>query len=104
MGLPISHISPFTPLNVVGLILASMGFSVIATWISNHTRGNVLIAILLHAGSTAALSLGGQLLPSEMPAWVHAFVYASGLAVIVYGVCAALLVLLTRGQLGYRRG
>ncbi len=67
------------------------------------TRGSVFIAILLHAGSNAAVSLGGQLLPSEMPAWVHAIVYASGLGVIAYGVCAALLVLLTRGHLGYRR-
>jgi membrane protease YdiL (CAAX protease family) len=98
-------LGPFSPLSLAGLLLAAMGFSVIATWVYNRTRGSVLLAgILLHAASDAATSLGGQLLPPEMPAWVHAVVYASGIGAIAYGACAVLLALWTRGRLGYRAG
>ena len=103
-GLLGGWLGPFTSLGVAGLILSGMGFSVIATWVYNHTGGSVFIAILLHSASSAAGGLGVRLLPAELPGWVHAVVYASGPAAIGYGACAALLVLLTRGQLGYRRG
>jgi membrane protease YdiL (CAAX protease family) len=92
-------LGPFSVEACAGLILAGMAFSVIVTWVYNHTRGSILIAILLHGASNAAVSLGPKLLPAQMPAWIHQIVYASGIGVLSYGVCALLLVAFTRGRL-----
>jgi membrane protease YdiL (CAAX protease family) len=94
-------LGPFSVSAFAGLILAAMAFSVIVTWIYNHTEGSLLIAILLHAASNAAVSLGPKLLPAQMPAWVHLIVYSSGIGVLSYGVCALLLLAFTRGRLAY---
>lgn len=84
-----------------GIILTGMSFSVIVTWVYNHTRGSILIAILLHGASNAAVSLGPKLLPTQMPAWVHLVVYSSGIGAVSYGACALLLIALTRERLAY---
>jgi membrane protease YdiL (CAAX protease family) len=94
-------LGPFSVSAFAGLILAGMAFSVIVTWVYNHSRGSILIAILLHGASNAAVSLGPKLLPAQMPAWTHQIVYSSGIGVLSYGVCALLLVALTRGRLAY---
>jgi membrane protease YdiL (CAAX protease family) len=92
----------FTVPAFVGVILSGMAFSVIVTWVFNHTRGSILIAILLHGASNAAVAVGGAaLLPARMPPLVHTIVYSSGIGVLSYGALAVLLVAVTRGTLAY---
>jgi membrane protease YdiL (CAAX protease family) len=97
-------LGPFSLSAFAGIILSGMAFSVIVTWLYNNTRGSVLLAILVHGASNAAVSMGPKLLPTTMPAWVHLIVYSSGIGVLAYSVCALLLIGLTRGRLSYATG
>jgi membrane protease YdiL (CAAX protease family) len=75
----------------LGLVL----FSVIVTWVFNHTRGTVLVAILLHASLNASQALMSQLFPAA----------GSNEAgpLIAFGLTALVVVVATRGRLGYAR-
>lgn len=95
-------LGPFSLSAFAGIILTGMAFTVIVTWLYNNTRGSVLLAILIHGASNAAVSLGPKLLPTAMPPLVHLIVYSSGIGVLGYSVCALLLIGLTRGRLSYR--
>jgi membrane protease YdiL (CAAX protease family) len=86
----------YAPLTVSGFLLFVLGVicnAIIWTWVFNHTGGSLLTMILLH---TAVNSSGGvvePLLPvSPLNDWIP---------IIAYGGCAALLILFTRGRLGY---
>jgi membrane protease YdiL (CAAX protease family) len=93
----------FTVPAFLGVVLGGMAFSVIVTWVFNHTQGSILIAILLHGASNAAIAVGGAtLVPATMPPVVHTIVYSSGIGVLSYGVLAVLLIAATRGTLAYR--
>jgi uncharacterized protein len=79
-------------LNTLGIML----FTLIWTWVFNNARQSILIAVLLHASLNATQAWVGTLLPdfsnaSDQIAW---FIYLGG---------AILLLLLTRGRLGYQR-
>jgi membrane protease YdiL (CAAX protease family) len=97
--LPLANLLPF--------ILTAALATVLYTWVYNHTGGSILIAMLMHAASNAATP------------WLTALLKATGLAtpetglvgylvghgwlnVIAFGLAAALVVVLTRGRLGYR--
>lgn len=94
-------LGPFSVSAFAGIILTGMAFSIIVTWLYNNTRGSVLLAILMHGASNAAVSLGPKLLPTAMPSWVHLIVYSSGIGVLGYSACALLLIVVTRGRLSY---
>ncbi len=96
--LPLDNLLPF--------LLTAVAATFLYTWVYNHTGGSVLLAILLHASSNAAsqwlqvlmdeaglsqpvLNLGGWLLPTI---WIN---------VIAYGLVMTLLLIATRGRLGY---
>ncbi|MBK9710670.1 MAG: CPBP family intramembrane metalloprotease [Kouleothrix sp.] len=78
--------------------LEVMALVFVFTWVFNHTGGSVLIAIILHASyntfGTAAQPLfsAPSVTGTDLP-------FAIGM-----GVLALLILLLTRGQLGYRPG
>jgi membrane protease YdiL (CAAX protease family) len=66
------------------------------TWVSNHTQGSLLIMILFHA----SLTFEG-VIQQVFPAFVtNSFLFA----IISFGVAAILLLLLTKGRLGYQQG
>jgi len=68
-------------------------FAVVITWVFNHTQGSLLSATLLHAALNAAIGLiplGILIVPNDL------FLQAK-----VYGPLAILLIILTRGRLGY---
>ena len=94
--LPLEEILPF--------MLTAIGGTFIYTWVVNNARGSILIAILLHASSNAASSLLNEIVPLEdvLPAPLQA-ISIGWFNVIIFTLAALVLVVLTRGRLGYRR-
>jgi membrane protease YdiL (CAAX protease family) len=81
------------PASVGAFLLLVVALAPIMTWLFNHTRGSVLIAILAHGSVNTALQMvPGQLFP------MVAFTltpFAIALAVV-----AVVLIVVTRGRLG----
>ena len=46
--------------SILALLMGSMAFSIIMTWVYNNTHGSILLMILLHSASNAAVSVGVQ--------------------------------------------
>jgi membrane protease YdiL (CAAX protease family) len=79
----------------VGLyILSGIEFALIFTWVFNHTRSSVLLAILLHTSINVFQGVVNVLFPSQAGSEVN--------GLIGFGALALVLVFLTRGRLGYR--
>jgi len=93
--LPLEEILPF--------MLTAVGATFIYTWVVNNARGSILIAILLHASSNAASSLLTAIVPLDgvLPAPLQAL-SPGWFNVIIFALAAVVLVVLTRGRLGYR--
>ena len=90
---------PGTNLLTVGaVILETVCVSFLITWVLNYTGGSILMAILLHSGVDAFASQSwSSLFPT--PQLLH----GANLALdISYGALAVLLIILTRGSLGYK--
>lgn len=81
-------------LDIVWYVLAAIPLTIIYTWVFNRTKGSLLIVILVHASNDAffidQLFLAPIVTSSLLP------------FVIGFGATALLLVVLTRGRLGYR--
>ena len=70
--------------------------AVLFTWIYNHTSGSIFLAILAHASiNTPQLALV-PLFPAV------SFTQLNLAILIAFGLPALLIVILTRGRLGYR--
>jgi len=91
----------FSLTSLLALIVGSVGFSVLMTWIYNNTSGSLLIMILLHSAGNASIAFGGQFLPSTMTAAVRPIIEGGWIPAITYTVCALVVLLLTRGRLSY---
>jgi membrane protease YdiL (CAAX protease family) len=93
---------------IVGWIATVMCATFLYSWIFNNTRGSLLIAILVHAGSfNASSSLMNALIPAHpaLSGWQAALYSSSwnnGGSLIPFAVFAVLLIVATRGRLGYR--
>jgi membrane protease YdiL (CAAX protease family) len=95
-GGPAAGLRPFFA-NLPIFLAMVMAITLIFTWVSNHTRGSVFMAILLHA-SINTLGIVVPLFP--IPA-----VTGSELPMLIgWGALALLIVVLTRGRLGYKPG
>lgn len=94
---------PFTPTGFLAFVLTAIAGTTIYTWVFNHTRTSVLIAILMHASSNAANPLMAELIPTDAPLSpvVQSLISNGWLNVIAFGTVAVLLIILTRGRLGY---
>jgi membrane protease YdiL (CAAX protease family) len=98
-------LSPFAPEKILPFVLTAVAGTFLYTWLFNHTRGSVLLAMLAHAsgnaatqGLTALLGQSGLAVPES---GVSGWLVASGwLNTIAYGAAALLLLALTRGRLG----
>jgi membrane protease YdiL (CAAX protease family) len=78
--------------------LMVLAMAIIFTWVFNHTRASIFTAILTHAG-----------INTPQLVWIPLFaalgVTSMNLAALVgFGVPALLIVILTRGRLGYQPG
>ena len=84
---------PFNPVNFAANILVILFVTMIFTWVFNNARLSILIAVLVHASFNAT------------GAWMNSLVkIPPATAYVLYGlyaVVALLLVLATRGRLGY---
>lgn len=95
--LPFADLLPF--------ILTNVFATVLYTWVYNHSRGSILIAMLMHAASNASsgwlttLLHETRLAPPET-GWLGYIAAHQWLNVIAFGIAALVLVLATRGRLG----
>jgi len=86
-------------LTVCEFILLTTASSIIITWVLNHTQGSILMAILLHSTFDAFCSIAWPSLFSTPMLHQNAYL---GLD-LGYGAVALLLIVVTRGQLGYQK-
>jgi membrane protease YdiL (CAAX protease family) len=76
--------------------LLVVALAIILTWVFNHTRGSIFISITAHAGvDTPQLALVPLFLAVDNASLLLA-------CVIGFGVTALLIVIMTRGRLGYQ--
>ena len=96
-------LGPFTVIGFITFVLTATAGTFIYTWIFNHTRGSVWIAMVIHSSSNAASSLVGGLIPKniELSGWLR-LLESGWLNVIAFSIVAIALVIVTRGKLGYR--
>jgi membrane protease YdiL (CAAX protease family) len=96
-------LGPFTPEKFVTFVLTATGGVFLYNWVFNNARGSVLIAILMHASSNAASRMLQEVIPQNiiLPAPIQAL-WPDWINVIIFGLAAILLVIFTRGRLGYR--
>jgi membrane protease YdiL (CAAX protease family) len=86
-GLTVKGVSVF--------VLAAVSFSVIITWVFNHTQASLLIAILLHTFINWSQGLTSDLFPAAG--------FSETGPVIAFGLTALVIAVATRGRLGYVR-
>jgi hypothetical protein len=81
----------------VGWFAYNTAFAILITWAFNHSRGSVLLAILFHASSNAT---GGSVPVAFFPALFPVAVMPTAPEIGLV-VAAVVVVLATRGRLGY---
>jgi uncharacterized protein len=85
------------------LSIGLMGLSVVMTWMLNNCGGSTLLAILIHAAfDSSGLAFCVTLFPSTPPYYLPVHYQTLGIA-IIYSVVALILIVWTRGKLGYKR-
>src|SRR5437899_8899202 len=80
---------------VIVFLLAVVIFSVLITWAFNNTGGSLLIAILIHTAINFTQGLTSDLFPAAA--------YNEVVPVAVLGTAAVIVVIATRGRLGFER-
>lgn len=81
-----------------GFACSTVAFSILITWVFNHSRGSVLLASRFHASSGATEGSFLVLFPLLFPQAVVPIAPEIGLVLM-----AVLIVVVTRGRLGYQR-
>lgn len=98
-------LGPFILTNYVGFFIVAIAATFYYTWVFNHTRGSVLIATLTH-GCADAAGFVTLLIPAYLivTGWARPFVYGGWQAenIVIFGALAVLLLVFTRGRLGYQ--
>ena len=97
------YLGGWMTVGIIPLILSSMAFSIIATWVYNNTRGSILLMILLHSSSNAAISIGSRVLPTNLSDGMNSFVYGGWIPAITYSIIAMVVIIVTRGKLSYEK-
>jgi len=97
-------LGPFSLTNYAGFLIVAIATTFLYTWIFNHTKGSVLIATLTHGFSDAAAFVY-LLIPAQLvvSGWARPIVYGGWQAdnIVLFGAVAVLLLVATRGRLGY---
>jgi uncharacterized protein len=91
--------TPPTILNMVLYVPTVAFMTIVYTWVFNNTKGSVLIAILLHTSFDVLVGPVGLLFPAPVVTG-----YGGAVPLLVgLSVTALLLVVFTRGRLGYQQ-
>lgn len=85
------------------LLIYCIGFSILATWVYNNTRGSILLMILFHASSNAGILVGTMVLPANLPVQMSAFVFSGWIPAVMIGLAAGLILVITQDNLAYQR-
>lgn len=85
------------PLDVALFAVLAVANAIVYTWVFNNTKGSVLLAILLHGSANIGIATAYDLFP--VPAVTEGFANF----VVGFAALALVIVVLTRGRLGYRR-
>jgi uncharacterized protein len=88
--------------SIPALLVSSIAFSMIMTWVYNNTHGSILLMILLHSSSNAAVSIGARVLPTDLSPAMISFVYSGWIPAITSTIIALLVLIFTRGRLSYK--
>jgi len=67
----------------LGFVLFTVAYSVLMTWMYNHTRGSVLLASLFHIASDTVLAFSGVLSGDPLLFWLTVAVTCIGAIVVV---------------------
>jgi membrane protease YdiL (CAAX protease family) len=99
-------LGPTNPLDFAGFVVAGISMTFVYTWVFNNTGGSVLLAALLHAFSNSGIALAAALIPATplIPGWAEPLVYGGwkGDILLAIGSLAILLIVFTKGRLGYK--
>ena len=83
-------------LGITEFVVITITFAIIITWVFNNTYASLLLAMLVHASIDTFGSALGEIFPAPAA--------SSTLPLLIgFGAVAVVLVVLTRGRLGYRR-
>src|SRR5215469_7823443 len=97
-------LGPFSLSYYVGFFIVAIATTFLYTWVFNHTKGSVLLATLTHGFGNAA-GFVAMLIPAHLvvTGWARPFVYGGwqGDSIVIVGALAVLLLVATRGRLGY---
>jgi membrane protease YdiL (CAAX protease family) len=80
------------PVSIGAFVLLVLALGPLLTWLFNHTRGNILMAIVAHASVNTALLAANQLFPTTASSLVP--------FALAFAVVALVLIAATRGRLG----
>ena len=89
-------------ISLVEFSIGLTGLSVVMAWVLNNCGGSTLMAILLHACFDSSGLAMVALFPSTPPYYLPVHFQTLGIA-IVFSVVAFVLIVVTRGNLGYQR-
>lgn len=97
-------LGPFTPMGFLTFVITGIAGTFIYTWIFNNARQSILIAVLIHTAGNGASVLLGMLLAEQVPAneMMSNLIATGWFNAILFSVVALLLMIGTRGRLGYQ--
>ena len=105
-------LGPFILTNFVSFLFVAIASTFLYTWIFNHTKGSVLLATLTHGFGDTTNSLILLLIPAQLvidpgkfiSGWAHPLISGgwNGDNIVIFGVFVVLLLIFTRGRLGYQ--
>ena len=87
-------------LDAVVFVVTTVGNAIMFTWVFNHTRGSLLMMILIHAAIDA---YGSAMIDTRLFPLHWTLQYNIPAQLLGFGVIPLVLIIATRGRLGYRQ-
>jgi membrane protease YdiL (CAAX protease family) len=101
--IPFLGLGSFSGVRLAVLVVGGTANTVLWTWVFNNTKGSLLIAMLVHSASDAAVKFMFITLVASASMSYTLRQQLTFAQVGVYVACALLIILSTRGTLSYRK-